>query len=86
MPGGVDRERARHLRRRARARLGAAGRDPLQSTSRSLHGASGLPDGDVRRAVAAGVAKVNVNTERERTFAMLDSRLEELSRGGGSPS
>ena len=48
----------------------------------SLHGASGLPEGDVRRAVAAGVAKVNVNTEvRERTFAMLGSRLDELSRG-----
>ena len=48
----------------------------------SLHGASGLPEDDVRRAVAAGVAKVNVNTEvRERTFAMLDSRLDELSRG-----
>ena len=48
----------------------------------SLHGASGLPDEDVRRAVAAGVAKVNVNTEvRERTFAMLDRRLDELSRG-----
>ena len=28
VPGGVDRERARHLRRRARARLAAAGRDP----------------------------------------------------------
>jgi tagatose 1,6-diphosphate aldolase GatY/KbaY len=48
----------------------------------SLHGASGLPEGDVRRAVAAGVAKVNVNTEvRERTFAMLDKSLDELSRG-----
>ena len=48
----------------------------------SLHGASGLPEDDVRRAVAAGVAKANVNTEvRERTFAMIDSRLEELSRG-----
>jgi tagatose 1,6-diphosphate aldolase GatY/KbaY len=48
----------------------------------SLHGASGLPQGDLRRAVAAGVAKVNVNTEvRERIFAMLDSRLDELSRG-----
>ncbi len=36
----------------------------------------------MRRAVAAGVAKVNVNTEvRERTFAMLGSRLDELSRG-----
>ena len=48
----------------------------------SLHGASGLPEDDVRRAVAAGVAKVNVNTDvRERTFAMLDNRLHELSQG-----
>jgi ketose-bisphosphate aldolase len=48
----------------------------------SLHGASGLPEDDVRRAVAAGVAKVNVNTEvRERTFAMLENRLDELSHG-----
>jgi ketose-bisphosphate aldolase len=29
----------------------------------SLHGASGLPDEDVRRAVASGIAKVNVNAE-----------------------
>ncbi|MDH4146166.1 MAG: class II fructose-bisphosphate aldolase [Acidimicrobiia bacterium] len=28
-----------------------------------LHGASGLPDATVRRAIAAGVAKFNVNTE-----------------------
>jgi tagatose 1,6-diphosphate aldolase GatY/KbaY len=48
----------------------------------SLHGASGLPEGDVRRAVTAGVAKVNVNTEiRQRTFATLRSRLDELERG-----
>ena len=48
----------------------------------SLHGASGLPDEDLRRAVASGVAKVNVNTEvRERTFAAIGERLEELSRG-----
>jgi tagatose 1,6-diphosphate aldolase GatY/KbaY len=48
----------------------------------ALHGASGLPHLDVRRAVAAGVAKVNVNTEiRERTFARLGGRLDELSQG-----
>jgi tagatose 1,6-diphosphate aldolase GatY/KbaY len=42
----------------------------------SLHGASGLTDGDLRRAVAAGIAKVNVNTElRERIFAELERRL-----------
>ncbi len=33
-----------------------------------LHGASGLPDGDVRRAIAGGVAKINVNTELRRAF------------------
>ncbi len=48
----------------------------------SLHGASGLPDDDVRRAVAAGIVKVNVNTElRERTFETLAGRLGELQRG-----
>jgi tagatose 1,6-diphosphate aldolase GatY/KbaY len=40
----------------------------------SLHGASGLPDADVRRAVALGIAKVNVNTElRAAYFGALDS-------------
>lgn len=34
----------------------------------SLHGASGLPDADVRRAVAAGIAKVNVNTELREAY------------------
>lgn len=33
-----------------------------------LHGASGLPDDDVRRAIAGGVAKINVNTELRRAF------------------
>ena len=42
----------------------------------SLHGASGLPDADVRRAIALGVAKVNVNTElRERYLAATADRL-----------
>ena len=40
----------------------------------SLHGASGLPDADVRRAVSLGVCKVNVNTELRRRF------LAELER------
>ena len=48
----------------------------------SLHGASGLPDADVRRAVAAGVCKVNVNTElRARLFAELERRLPETAPG-----
>jgi tagatose 1,6-diphosphate aldolase GatY/KbaY len=42
----------------------------------SLHGASGLPDADVRRAVSLGIAKVNVNAElRERYLARLAERL-----------
>ena len=42
----------------------------------SLHGASGIPDADVARAVALGVCKVNVNTElRERYLAQLEAGL-----------
>lgn len=42
----------------------------------SLHGASGLPEADLRRAIGLGVSKVNVNTEiRERYLACLDERL-----------
>ncbi len=33
-----------------------------------LHGASGLPDADVLRAIELGVAKVNVNTEVRQAF------------------
>lgn len=40
----------------------------------SLHGASGLADDDVRRAIALGIAKVNVNTELRGSY------LDELSR------
>lgn len=39
----------------------------------SLHGASGLPDDDVRRAIASGISKVNVNTELRSRY------LEELA-------
>jgi tagatose 1,6-diphosphate aldolase GatY/KbaY len=41
----------------------------------SLHGASGLPDADVRRAIGLGIAKVNVNTELRARY------LDELGRG-----
>ena len=34
----------------------------------ALHGASGLPDADVRRAVALGIAQVNVNTELRAAY------------------
>ena len=44
----------------------------------ALHGASGLPDADVRDAVALGIAKVNVNTElRAAYFGALRSGLGE---------
>jgi tagatose 1,6-diphosphate aldolase GatY/KbaY len=33
-----------------------------------LHGASGVPEGDVAAAIALGVAKLNVNTELRRAF------------------
>ncbi len=48
----------------------------------SLHGASGLPDADLARAVSAGIRKVNVNTElRERWFEILAERVEALRPG-----
>jgi tagatose 1,6-diphosphate aldolase GatY/KbaY len=34
----------------------------------ALHGGSGLPDADVRAAVEAGIAKVNVNTELRQAY------------------
>jgi len=33
-----------------------------------LHGASGLADGDIRRAIACGTAKINVNTDNQMAF------------------
>jgi ketose-bisphosphate aldolase len=48
----------------------------------SLHGASGLPDEDVRRAVASGVAKVNVNAElREGYLSSLAGHLPGAVKG-----
>jgi tagatose 1,6-diphosphate aldolase GatY/KbaY len=48
----------------------------------SLHGASGLPDADLRRAIALGIAKVNVNTElRERYLEATAARLTEARAG-----
>jgi ketose-bisphosphate aldolase len=48
----------------------------------SLHGASGLPDADLTRAVRAGIRKVNVNTElRERWFEVLAERTGALREG-----
>jgi ketose-bisphosphate aldolase len=48
----------------------------------SLHGASGLSDDDLRRAIERGVAKVNVNTElRERYLDATAERLEAVRAG-----
>lgn len=48
----------------------------------SLHGASGLPEADIRRAIALGVAKVNVNTElRERYLEATAATLDGVRRG-----
>jgi tagatose 1,6-diphosphate aldolase GatY/KbaY len=48
----------------------------------SLHGASGLSDADLVRAVAMGIRKVNVNTElRDRWFQVLEQRVPELRAG-----
>ncbi len=48
----------------------------------SLHGASGLADADVRRAIELGVCKVNVNTElRERYLAQLAASLPDVQKG-----
>ena len=47
-----------------------------------LHGASGLSDGDLRRAIALGVRKINVNTEiRQTLFASLERSLEQGVKG-----
>jgi len=48
----------------------------------ALHGASGLPPDDVRRAVSLGICKVNVNTElRRRYLGELSHRLPEALPG-----
>jgi ketose-bisphosphate aldolase len=48
----------------------------------SLHGASGLPDGDLVRAIGLGIAKFNVNTElRERYLDATADRLASVRPG-----
>jgi ketose-bisphosphate aldolase len=48
----------------------------------SLHGASGLPQADLRRAVSLGIAKVNVNTAlRERYLSALAEHLPSAQEG-----
>ena len=51
-------------------------------TPLSLHGASGLVDVDLHRAVSLGIAKVNVNTElRQSYYEVTAARLDELRVG-----
>lgn len=48
----------------------------------ALHGASGLADGDLRQAIAAGICKVNINQElRSRWFASMRSLSRQLAAG-----
>ncbi|HVU70088.1 MAG TPA: class II fructose-bisphosphate aldolase [Ktedonobacteraceae bacterium] len=48
----------------------------------SLHGASGLPDEDLRQAISLGIAKVNVNTElRASYFDLLQRQLATFAPG-----
>lgn len=73
-PPALDWERLERLR--------GGGGAPL-----SLHGASGLPDADVSRAVALGIAKANVNTELRAAYfdalgAGVVSRREALDLSG----
>jgi tagatose 1,6-diphosphate aldolase GatY/KbaY len=57
-------------------------REAVGGTPLSLHGASGLADDDVRRAIELGVCKVNVNTElRARYLDELERRLPGAKAG-----
>jgi tagatose 1,6-diphosphate aldolase GatY/KbaY len=48
----------------------------------SLHGASGLADDDLRRAIELGISKVNVNTElRTRYLDVTAQRVEDARKG-----
>jgi tagatose 1,6-diphosphate aldolase GatY/KbaY len=68
-PPRLDWERLERIRKRVDVPL-------------SLHGASGLPDADVRRAVSLGVCKVNVNAEiRARYLQELAARLPAAGDG-----
>lgn len=68
-PPRLDWERLRVIRERVPGPL-------------SLHGASGLPDGNVRRAIALGITKVNANTElRERYLDATAARIASVRDG-----
>jgi tagatose 1,6-diphosphate aldolase GatY/KbaY len=68
-PPSLDWERLRRIR-------------ALVDVPLSLHGASGLPEDDVRRALSLGVSKVNVNTEiRQRYLGELEAQLPVVLQG-----
>jgi tagatose 1,6-diphosphate aldolase GatY/KbaY len=48
----------------------------------SLHGASGIPDAEVRRAISLGVSKVNVNTELRQAYLAASERHLSAVRDG----
>ncbi len=64
-PPALDWERLTQIRARTDAPL-------------SLHGASGLADADLHRAIALGIIKINVNTELRVRY--LDTTAEHLER------
>ena len=47
----------------------AAVKEKVGNTPLVLHGGSGIPDEQIRKAISMGVAKVNVNTECQIVFA-----------------
>jgi tagatose 1,6-diphosphate aldolase GatY/KbaY len=68
-PPALDWARLEEIARRVRVPL-------------ALHGASGLPDGDLRRAIELGIAKVNLNTElRQRYLEATEERLPAVRDG-----
>lgn len=40
-----------------------------------LHGGSGIPEDDIKKAISCGIAKINVNTENQMTFV---KRVKEI--------
>ena len=51
-------------------------------TPLSLHGASGIPDELIRRAIAAGIAKININTElRQAYLAAIEGMIGSVLAG-----
>jgi len=68
-PPNLDFERLAQIARVTRAPL-------------SLHGASGIPDAMVQRAITTGIAKINVNTElRAAYLAATDAQLAAVIDG-----